>query len=100
MLIDREHAIGVTIKGSTKVSPYLAYLLLNIHHVLRLNWTGGMIGEVAIQFKIERNEFAGEMIKDFRPDQSSHTTAGVYDYFQWPDLLHVDERKRMLDIII
>src|SRR5581483_2085879 len=59
VLIDGEHAISITIKGRTYVRAGLAYLLLNINHVLRLNGAGLVMGETAIKLKVQRNEFTG-----------------------------------------
>ena len=48
MFIDGEHAVSVPIEGCTQVGPDFTYLLLHIHHVLRLDGASRMVGEVAV----------------------------------------------------
>src|SRR5690348_9893717 len=72
MLINREHAVSVTIKGCTDICSGLTYLLLHIHHILWLNRASRVIGETTIQIKIQRNKLTREALKDTRHNQTRH----------------------------
>src|SRR5437588_5095923 len=59
-----------------------------------------MVREGAVELKVQRHEFAGEMEKDPWYDHSCHTIARVDNYFEGFDLAHIDKREHMIDIII
>ena len=100
MFIDGEHAVGIAIEGRAQVGVDFTHLLLQVSHVLRLNGAGRVVGEIAVKLKIERDEFAGQMLEDTRHNHTGHAIAGVNDDFERPNLAHIDERKRVLDISI
>src|SRR5215831_12963759 len=100
MLIHREHTISIAIKGRTEVSAYLAYLPLQIFHILRLDGTGRMIGKTAIQVKVKRDKFAGQVLEHTRHHHARHAIASVDYHLEWPDFAYVNERKGVLNVII
>src|SRR5579884_4066059 len=88
-LIDGEHAVGIAIEGGSQVGVRLDDLLFQIRHVLRLDGAGRVVGEVAVQFKVHGNEFAGQVLEDFGDDHTRHTVAGVDDNLQRSNLAHI-----------
>src|SRR5579884_71319 len=100
MLIDWEHAICVTIEGSSQIGSCLTDLLLQIHDVFRLDGAGRMVGEVAIEFKVERDEGTGQVLKYSRENHTCHAVASIDDDLERLDLAYVNEGKRVLDIIV
>ena len=96
MFIDREHAVGIAIEGGTEVGTDFTHLALYIYHVLRLDGAGRMVREAAVEFKVQRYEFARQMVKDTRHNHSCHTIARVNHHFEGFDFAHIDKREGVL----
>ena len=59
-----------------------------------------MVGEVAIEFKVERDEGTGQALEYSRENHTCHAVASIDDDLERLDLAYVNEGKRVLDIIV
>ena len=100
MLVDGEHAVSVAIEGGSQIGMGLDDLLAQISHVFRLDGAGGVVGKIAVQLKVQRDEFAGQMLEDFGHDHARHAVARVDDDFERLDFGDIDERERVFDKVI
>ena len=100
MLIDGKHAVGIAIESRTEIGSDLQYFLLQRHQVLRLDGTGRVVGKGAIQFKVERDEMRGQVLKDTRHHHPGHAITGIDHYLERANLADVDVGKGVLDVII
>src|SRR5437667_204279 len=89
MLIDGKHAVGIAIESRTEIGSDLQYFLLQRHQVLRLDGTGRVVGKGAIQFKVERDEMRGQVLKDTRHHHPGHAITGIDHYLERANLADV-----------
>src|SRR5947209_18491255 len=100
MFIDGEHAVCITVEGGSQIGSCLAYLFLQIHDVFRLDRAGRMVGEAAMEVKVERDEGTGQVLKCSRENDTCHAVASIDDDLERLDLACVNEGKRVLVIIV
>src|SRR5258708_19005545 len=89
MLIDGKHAVGIAIESRAEIGSDFQYFLLQRHQVLRFNGARRVVGKSAIQFKVERDEMRGQVLKDTRHHHPSHAITGINSYFEGANLADV-----------
>ena len=100
MFIDGKHAVGIAIEGCTQVGAFSRTFFCKSAMFSGSIGLAGWCGKVAIKLKVERDEFARQVLKDMRHNHTSHAIAGVNHDFERLDLAHIDEREGVLHIII
>src|SRR5579872_3384826 len=59
-----------------------------------------MVGKSAVKLKVERDEFARQMLEYMRHNHTSHAIASINHDFERSNFAHIDERKSVFYIRI
>ena len=97
VLVDDEHAVGVAVERDAEIAAVLDDGALQVDHVLGFDRARGMVRERAVEFEVERDDFARQVLEDARHRFAGHAVAGVdrdLERFDRGDV--VDEREAVL----
>ena len=96
-LVDDEAAVGVAVEGQPEVGAVLADGGLEVDEVLRVERVGLVVGEVAVELEVERDDGereagqAGAGLEDGGDGVAAHAVAGVDDDLERADAGEVDQ---------
>ena len=96
-LVDDEAAVGVAVEGQPEVGAVLADGGLEVDEVLRVEGVGLVVGEVAVELEVHRDDGEREAgqarggLEDGRDGVAAHAVAGVDDDGERADVAEVDQ---------
>ena len=97
-LVHKERPVGIAVEGHAHVGPFGGEHNHQVSEVVHVQRIGRMVGERAIRFEIEAQQFGIEPVEHRRQNLSRHPVASIHGNPQPANLGGVHATQKMLDI--
>ena len=99
LLVDDEAAVGVSVKGDAQIRALVHGELLQVHEVFRVQRVGFVVGEVSVEFEVERVNRQRGLLEHRGDGEPAHAIACIHGHGQGANVER-DQRVEVVRVVL